>query len=527
LPAVVAERVNALKRRGHTDGEEDEGSGATSAKSAAATSEDPAEKKDPWSFMPSPQVAAVAIMALLAAGVLLGSITSHLAQGAGAGAIVLELGGSDSPEEEPEEPVAQAPGYAAETPAFASAAEPPLTTPAESAAEPEAPPPPQELPPELPEEEPLPEIKHVFLIVLDGHGYEEAFGRESPAPYLAETLASEGKLLSNYYAVTQGGLANEVALLSGQGPTPQTALNCPQYTAISSGTVSPEGQVEGDGCVYPAETETLPGQLAGAELSWKAYVEDIGNGAAAGQPTACRHPGLGGADPNAAPLPGDAFQTWRNPFVYFAALTEDPECAENDVGLDRLAPDLEKAEETPSFSYIVPNACHDGSDTPCATDQPAGLASTEGFLKAIVPEITASPAYKEEGGLIAITFNQASRTAAEPDTSACCVTPEYPNLPAPATPPAAEPPAAGPVKPTGGGGRVGMLLISPYVAPGTVEEAAYFNHFSFLRSVEELFGLEPLGYAAEPALTGFEPSLFDASPEESTVTATPPAPRTR
>lgn len=519
LPSVVADRVSELRERGRGEVAA-KGESVAPADSALVSGEEDSDKSGPWSFMPSPQIAAVAVMALLAAGVVLGSITNQIAQGAGAGAIILNLGGADSEETEAEEPVAETPTYAAETPAFASAAEAPLEAPIESPAAPEALPPPQELPPELPEEELLPEIKHVFLIVLDGHGYEEAFGKESPAPYLAETLAGEGKLLSNYYAVTQGGLANEVALLSGQGPTPQTALNCPQYTAITPGTASPEGQVEGDGCVYPAKTETLPGQLVAAELSWKAYVEDIGNGTAAGQPTSCRHPGLGGADPNGAPLPGDAFQTWRNPFVYFAGLTEDPKCAELDVGLDQLGPDLQKAEDTPSLSYIVPNACHDGGDTPCAPDQPAGLVAAEGFLKTVVPEITASPAYKEEGGLIAITFDQASRTAAKPDTSACCATPEYPNLPAPA-PASTEPPATGPVKPTGGGGQVGMLLLSPYLAPGTVEEGAYYNHFSFLRSVEELFDLELLGYAAEPALTGFEPSLFDASPEESTVAERP------
>jgi hypothetical protein len=520
---VVGDRVNALKERGCR---EEVGTGVNSGAPAALAAEESA-KSGRWDFMPSPQVAAIAVMALLAAGVVLGSITNPLAQGAGAAAIVLDLGGSDSSESEVEEPVAEASGYAAAAPAFVPATEAPLAAPLESPAAPEATPPPAELPPELPEEELLPEIKHVFLIVLNGHGYEEAFGKESPAPYLAETLAGEGKLLSNYYAVTQGGLANEVALLSGQGPTTQTALNCPQYTAIAPGTASPEGQVEGDGCVYPAETETLPGQLVAAELSWKAYVEDIGNGAPAGQPTACRHPGLGGADSNATPLPGDAFQTWRNPFVYFAGLSEDPKCAELDVGLDQLAPDLQKAEDTPSFSYIVPNACHDGSDTPCAPGQAAGLVGGEGFLKTVVPEITASPAYKEEGGLIAITFDQAPQTGPEPDTSSCCATPEYPNLPAPAAPMSTEPPATGPVKPSGGGGRVGMLLISPYVAPGTVEEAAYYNHFSFLRSVEELFGLEPLGYAAEPALTGFDSAVYDASPEESTVTEPRPALRSR
>jgi phosphatidylinositol-3-phosphatase len=524
LPAVVASRVAALKERGRGTSADASGSVAPVGPAGLDVGEDTRKKDDRWDFMPSPQVAAIAVMALLAAGVVLGSVTNPLAQGAPAASIILEMAESDSPEEA-EEPVAEASGPVAEAPSFAAAPEAPLEAPLEEeapVAEPAPTPNPVPFDPEEGEEA-LPEIKHVFLIVLDGHGYEEAFGKESPAPYLAETLAGEGKLLPNYYAVAQGGLANEIALFSGQGPTPQTAQNCPEYTAIAPGTVSPEGQVEGQGCVYPAETETLPKQLVEAELTWKAYVEDIANGAGAGQPATCRHPALGGADPNATPLQGDAFQTWRNPFVYFAGLAEDPECGESDVGLDQLAPDLQKAEDTPSLSYIVPNACHDGNETPCAPEQPAGLAAAEGFLKTVIPEITASPAYQEEGGLIAITFDQAPQAAPEPDTSSCCATPEYPNLPAPTASPSAEPPATGPIKPTGGGGQVGMLLISPYLAPGTVEEGAYYNHFSFLRSVEELFGLEPLGYAAEPALSGFEPSLFDASPEESTVAERPTA----
>ncbi len=444
--------------------------------------------------MPSPQVAAVAVMALLAAGVVLGSVTNPLAQGAGASAIILEEMGEPAPAEV-EESVAEAPEPVAEAPSVAAAPEAPAEAPLEEetpAAETAPTPNPVPFDPEE-GEEPLPEIKHVFLIVLDGHGYEEAFGKESPAPYLAETLAGEGKLLPNYYAVAQGGLANEIALLSGQGPTPQTLLNCPESTPVAPGTVSVEGQVEGEGCVYPAETKTLPGQLEESKLTWKAYVEP---------------------EPVAA---------WRKPFTYFAALGEDPEAARHEGGLDQLATDLKDPKSTPSFSYIAPNACHDGSDTPCAPEQPAGLAASEEFLKTVVPEITASPAYQSEGGLIAITFDQAPQTSPEPDTSSCCATPEYPNLPPPSAPASAAPPATGPVKPTGGGGQVGMLLISPYLAPGTVEEASYYNHFSFLRSVEELFELEPLGYAAEPALTGFEPSLFDASPEESTVAGRPAA----
>jgi phosphatidylinositol-3-phosphatase len=514
LPAVVAARLEALKSRAD-EGEAKAPAGTGVAAAAAAA--DKAKEGNRWSFMPSPQVAAIAVMALLAAGVIIGSVTSPLAQSAGVASIILEMAEPAPPGEEAEPVDTSAPGLAPEVPSFAAASEAPLAEPLEELpSEPEAAPAPPKLP-EIPEEEALPEIKHVFLIVLNGHGYEEAFGKASTVPYLAEDLASEGKLLANYFAVTQGGLANEIALISGQGPTPQTALDCPEYVPIAPGTISPEGQVEGTGCIYPGEAESLPGQLSEKELAWRAYVEDIANGAAAGQPTTCRHPAPG-TDPNLTPLPGDAFMTWRNPFVYFAGLTEDPQCAENDVGLDRLAPDLKSAEKTPSFAYIVPNACHDGSETPCAPGQPAGLAASEGFLETVIPEIMESPAYSE-GGLIAITFDQAPQAGPTPDASSCCGTPEYPNLPPPSVPPAGtESATQGPVKPSGGGGRVGMLLLSPFVQPGTVDETAYYNHFSFLRSVEELLGLEPLGYAADPVLTGFEPGVvFDASPEESTV----------
>ena len=54
-------------------------------------------------------------------------------------------------------------------------------------------------------------------------------------------------------------------------------------------------------------------------------------------------------------------------------------------------------------------------------------------------------------------------------------------------------------------------MISPYVKPGTVEETGYYNHFSLLHSLEELFGLQPLGYAANPALTGFESGVYNNS----------------
>jgi len=466
----------------------------------------------PRRYMPEPRSAAVAVMCLLAFGVLLGGLTGPAAQSAGVAPIVLyteaEAAQVSAPASKPV-PEAAEPVAVAEAPPPAEVPSEPLTPDA-----PVATPPQKTAPPELPEEPGLPPIQHVFLIVLADHGFEETFGPSSAAPYLSKTLPEKGELLSNYYAVTTGDLANEIALISGQGPNPATAANCPEYKDFASPTLSATGQAEGEGCIYSAETETLPAQLVAASKSWKAYVEGIGNGQA-DEANTCRHPTIGEADSAQAPRPGDPYETWRNPFVYFHALIDSPECSERDVGLEQLSLDLKKESRTPSFSYIVPDACHDGSEVPCEPGPPAGLAADQPWLEAVIAEIEASPAYKKSG-LIAITSAQARQDTPEPDISACCGTPEYPNLPLPAAPPAAN----GPVKESGGGGRVGMLLLSPFVEPGSVNESGYYNHFSFLLSIGELLEVTPaLGYAAEPSLTAFDSTVFSSIEEAAAPTS--------
>ncbi len=55
---------------------------------------------------------------------------------------------------------------------------------------------------------------------------------------------------------------------------------------------------------------------------------------------------------------------------------------------------------------------------------------------------------------------------------------------------------------------MGLLLISRYVKPNSVDEVDTFNHFSLLKSIEDLFGLKPLGYARDSALPVFDSAIF-------------------
>ena len=68
----------------------------------------------------------------------------------------------------------------------------------------------------------------------------------------------------------------------------------------------------------------------------------------------------------------------------------------------------------------------------------------------------------------------------------------------------------GETTPTGGGGQVGLLLISSYVKPNTADTIDYYNHYSLLRSIEKLFGLKYLGYAGNIQLSTLDAGTFNA-----------------
>jgi hypothetical protein len=341
----------------------------------------------------------------------------------------------------------------------------------------------------------LPPVKHVFVIMLSDQPYAAVFGPVSTAPYVAQTLERKGELLVHYDAVAHEELADEVALLSGQGPTAETAANCPTYAAIVPTGIGPDGQVLGSGCVYPSTTQTLAGQLIAKHLSWRAYVQ--GADEAGDQAGACAHPVLGEPDPTSGPTPAEGpYGTFIDPFAYFQSITSSPACAQEDVGLDRLQADLASPSRTPSLSYIAPDRCDDGNPTPCSAGAPAGLQPANSFLQQVVPEIMGSKAYKESG-LLVITVDEAPSSGELADSSSCCGQPSFPND-ASSAPSGLSP---------RGGGAVGALLLSPFVKGATTNEEPY-NHFSLLRTIEDLFGVGHLGYAALPAVKSFQASMF-------------------
>jgi hypothetical protein len=358
-------------------------------------------------------------------------------------------------------------------------------------------------------------IRHVFLIVLENEGFEQTFGPDSPAPYLARALTRQGVLLSHYFGVSHNSLGNYLAMLSGQATTPETRDDCEMFADFVSTGTTADGQAIGRGCVYPASVRTLADQLSAKHLRWRAYLEDMGNDPARESAT-CGHPPLNGKDPtqraekpSASVVLGDQYAARHNPFVYFHSIIDSPRCKSDVVNLTRLARDLATEQRTPNFVFIAPNLCNDGHDAPCVDGQPGGLTSADRFLQEWVPRILASPAYQRDG-LLVITFDEgdAIETVAANGTQlvtypgkTCCNEQPGPNLAA--FPQTSSGPGYRVVYQDFGGERIGAVLLSPFLTPGT-ESSTPFNHYSLLRSLEDIFATgEYLGYAGQSGLVGF------------------------
>lgn len=333
----------------------------------------------------------------------------------------------------------------------------------------------------------LPPIRHVFVLVLENQSYALTFGRAAAAPYLAHTLASRGALLTQYYAIGHASLDNYVALVSGQAPNADTQLDCPVFSdfRLASPALDRNGQALGSGCVYPPLVATLPDQLEAAGFSWKGYMEDMGKDPRREPPT-CGHVPLGASDPTALATATDQYAAKHDPFVYFHSIIDDQaRCDRHVVNLTQLRGDLASAAATPNFVFITPNLCNDGHDPKCADGRRGGLAAIDAFLSEWVPRILEAPAFRADG-LLVITFDE-SDGLGEEGSGACCGEQPLPGA-------RYAPGFNGP-----GGGRVGAVLLSPFIKPGTVSAVPY-NHYALLKTVEALFGLSPLGYAARADL---------------------------
>ena len=136
----------------------------------------------------------------------------------------------------------------------------------------------------------------------------------------------------------------------------------------------------------------------------------------------------------------------HNPAAYFTAVRTD--CARWDVGLDQLTADL-GADHLPAFALVTPDLCHDMHS--------CSVSAGDTWLRRTLPTLLSSSIYAHGTTAILITWDE--------DDSAH-------------------------------GNRVPLLVVAPSVAPQT-RIGAKLDHYSLLRTTEQMLGLPFLGSAAQ------------------------------
>ncbi len=190
--------------------------------------------------------------------------------------------------------------------------------------------------------------------------------------------------------------------------------------------------VRDDGA-YDLAVPSLFDQVEAAGRTWHVYAQ--------GFPGSCSPAGLVSSPVDGWGVAGE-YARKHNPAISYTAISRNPaRCARITglAGFDPGAADLE---------LIVPNQANDMHS--------ASIGTGDAFLRDFVPQITGSPAFA--GSVLFITWDEGTTN-------------------------------------DGGGGHVATIVVAPGMAAGARFTAAG-SHYSILRTIEDAWGMPPLGGAA-------------------------------
>jgi hypothetical protein len=202
-------------------------------------------------------------------------------------------------------------------------------------------------------------VTRVIVVVEENHSIGQIIG--SPrAPFL-NRLATNGALLTSYFAITHPSLPNYIAMVSGG----------------TQGITSDCG-----GCNVDAPN--LTDQLEQAGISWRAYME--------GLPAPCSDAHVAGA-----------YAKKHDPFMYFASVRDDPVRCAKVVPFARLDADL-AAGRLPRLVFITPDLDHDMHGAGEGDDD-ALVAEADRWLENLYGRLAGSSAWREDTRLV-VTWDE-------------------------------------------------------------------------------------------------------------------------
>ena len=301
---------------------------------------------------------------------------------------------------------------------------------------------------------PMPPYAHIFVIVEENRTADQIIG--NPAAPALNRLAKAYGFASNYFGVAHPSEPNYIALLGGDtfGIADDDAYYCRSGMRRSGCSHAREAGYVSHTITAP----TLTDRLAARGLTWKGYFESIPK---PGSP-AYKWPSSG---PDAG-----LYAVKHNGFMFFRSVQRDKHRARKIVGFDTLDRDI--ANNTlPNFAHIVPNQCNDMHGLDVCRDEGELVRRADRTVDAIVTKIAATPMWKgPDNCAIVITFDEDGGDSATHANSLAVI------------------PSAG--------GWVTTIVITNH-GPRRFADAAPYDHYSLLRSIEEALGLPGhLGRAA-------------------------------
>ena len=212
----------------------------------------------------------------------------------------------------------------------------------------------------------------------------------------------------------------------------------PNYVGATSGLGLAALKPFKTDCNPSKKCSTSAPSIFGQGETWKAYEEDMPS--------------------NCYPANSGEYAVRHNPPPYFTSLTG---CSTFDVPYTQLSGDLSNG-TLPAFSFVTPNLIDDMHD--------GTIADGDTWLSNNLPVIFNSSEYQSGTTAVFVTWDEG-----EGGKTSDCAT-----------------------NTTDIGCQVATLVISPSTVPGTTS-STLFNHYSLLKTAEDLLGLPELGLAASNA----------------------------
>lgn len=302
-----------------------------------------------------------------------------------------------------------------------------------------------------------PAFSHIYEIMMENASYEDIIGNTADAPYINQ-LAQTYSFAANFYGVTHPSEPNYLAATAGD------------FFGLHADDQSKR---------YDAKN--IVDQLEAKGLTWATYQQGL--------------PSVGFVGDQYPTTGAGLYVRKHNPFELYNDILNNPARLQNIKPIESLATDLNSG-HAPNYAFIAPDVCHDMHGVSSSSAKLYGEAfcayppnfvlnhaliqAGDAYVKQLVTTIMSSSGWTADSA-IAITWDEnessglRSPNRGYASNTGCCASPV-----------------------NDGGGRVPFILVTN--TPQHTVSVQPYNHYSFLRTIEDNWGLGCLANTCNAAV---------------------------